>query len=96
MPWHKPRFRLVHLIVLVVVVALDFGLLPTSVSPGIAALTLATALLASVNGPISKMEWAVIVAIHALLILLLAPAAHHSHSRPRKPGPATTSAPPFR
>jgi hypothetical protein len=93
MPWHKPRFRLVHLIVLVAVLAVEFALLPRSFSAGVAALTVVTSILAAVSGPFTRMEWASIVAIHALLILLFAPAVQSSHGRPRKPKPATTIAP---
>lgn len=93
MPLHKLRYRLVHLTTLVAVLAVEFALLPRSFSAGVAGLTVASSLLAAVAGPISRVEWAIIIVIHALLIALLAPALQSSHHLPRKPRPATTSGP---
>jgi membrane protein implicated in regulation of membrane protease activity len=93
MPWHRPQFRLLHLIALVAVLAAEFAILPRSFSAGVAVLSIVSAILAAVSGPLTKVEWAVIVAIHALLIALLAPAVQGSHGRSGKPRPAPTSHP---
>jgi hypothetical protein len=93
MAWHRPRFRLLHLISLVAVVAAELSILPVGVSGGVVVLTVASAVLASVSGPLLWIEWATIVAIHAILIALLVPAIQHSHGRRSKATPATTTAP---
>jgi hypothetical protein len=90
---HGPRFRLSGLIVLVAVVAVEFALLPRSCSPGVAVLTLVSAIWASVMGPLMKRDWVAIVVIHGILIALLAPAMKHSHGKRRGPAPAATGGP---
>ena len=93
MAWHRPRYKMSHLIVLVAVLSAEFAILPMSFAMGVVALTLLSVAGASVAGPLSKVEWAAIVAIHALLIALLAPAVKHSHGR-QPMAPATTTGPP--
>ncbi len=94
MAFHKPRFRPIHLLDLGVIMAAEFAILPGSVAIGVMVLSLVTALLVSISGPLTKTEWASIVVTHAILIALLVPAVKHSHGRPRKPKPAPTTAPP--
>jgi hypothetical protein len=89
MSWQKPRFKLAYLIAVVAVAAVEFSLLPSSFSAGVAGLTVFASILAAVLGPFTKLEWAIIVMIHAVLIALLAPAVKSSHSHARKPGPST-------
>jgi hypothetical protein len=93
MAWHRPRFRPIHLIALVAVLAVEFAILPARASIGVAGLTVFCAVLASVSGPLTRIEWVVIVAIHALLILLLLPAVKGSHGRRPRPTPSTTTGP---
>lgn len=94
MPWHKPRFKLLQLVVLVAVLAVEFALLPSSFSTGIAIFTLVWAILVSVSGPLTRLEWVAVIALHILLIAFLAPAVKHSSCPERKPGPSATTGPP--
>jgi hypothetical protein len=93
MTWHKPQFTLANLVLLIAVLAVEFALLPGLCSVGAVILTLTSALLAAVAGPLTQLDWAAIFAIHVILIGLLVPAAQGSSGRPRKPGPARTSDP---
>jgi hypothetical protein len=73
MPWHKPRFRLVHLIVLVAVVAVELVAMRFPVSCIFAVLSLITALLAASLGPLTKIEWFGIASVFYCVYSLLGP-----------------------
>jgi hypothetical protein len=69
-----------YAIVFLYLTFLDFEIVPMPNSWLAATATLATALLASAFGPPSKLEWAAIILIHAILIILLA-GTQSSHCR---------------
>ena len=64
MPWHKPRFKLVQLILLVAVVAVELAAVPAPHSWIFVGLGLIFALLTSILGPLMKIEWLAIALFH--------------------------------
>ena len=73
MPWHKPRFRVVHLIVLVGVVAVEFAAVWEEFAWIMAGLSILSALLASILGPFTKIEWLCIALFHFFVWGVVAP-----------------------
>ncbi len=82
MPWHKPRFKITNIMMLIAVVAAELALIRQPLSWIIASLSLSSALLASCLGPITKFEWFGIISIHILLWSLLQPTFDSWHCIP--------------
>jgi hypothetical protein len=93
MAWHKPRFTLLHLALLVCVVAVELAVMPAPWSCGMAGFRAACALLGAHVGPLKTDEWIGVVAIHLFLIFLVEPSTRHSHCPTTRPASSSTAWP---
>ena len=93
MPWHKPRFRLIHLVALVAVSAIILAAFSTRLGLAFWSFSVVAFLVAAYSRQPTKDEWAAIAVILAILVALLVPALQSSHHPPRKPRPSATSGP---